>query len=225
MTPLPLPAGPPQVPGAPNPPAPGVAKDGSLEPHRAGGVTKADLLAGQPAIAAGKGDAGRAVEQADELKRAAERAAAYANDRANTLAVAMDAYFLQRDRAKKGAAEATTQAADKVLGVEQFVAGQIRGSVTRQLPPLVVREFAAPRPMAPVSADDSADTVLWQPVIVLPADGKATLTFHLGAAPGGYQVVVAGHTADGRLGAVRGLILTTPPRTVEAIPPSAPPAP
>ena len=43
------------------------------------------------------------------------------------------------------------------------------------------------------------DTILWQPVIVLPADGKARVAFHLGNARGGYEVVVAGHTLDGRL--------------------------
>lgn len=98
-----------------------------------------------------------------------------------------------------------------------------------QLPPLVIREYAAPRP-GPDSATDSPDTILWQPVIVLPTDGKAKLTFPLGNAPGGYQVVVAGHTLDGRLGAVRGIIPVAPVQPTEssrpaALPGQAPPVP
>ena len=71
-------------------------------------------------------------------------------------------------------------------------------------PPLVVREFAAPPPAAGNPTAD--DSILWQPVIVLPTDGKTTLHFHLGAAPGGYQVIVAGHTLDGRIGSVRTIL-------------------
>jgi hypothetical protein len=217
------PAGP-SVPVAPSPP--GAAKHGTPG-RRDGGVTPADLLNGRPTPFTGtsKGDADRFAEQADELKRAAARAVTYANDRSNTLTEAIDAYFRQRLRAKQGDAAAF---ADKATEVERLVAGQLRGAVARPQPPLVVREYAAPRPQPPLSADTSEDTVLWQPVIVLPADGKATLTFHLGAAPGGYQVVVAGHTADGRLGATRGLIKTTPPRTVgpdAAVPPAVAPTP
>jgi hypothetical protein len=79
-----------------------------------------------------------------------------------------------------------------------------------------VREFAAPRPApAPLpDALDPPDTVLWQPIIVLPADGKAVLPFHVGSAPGGYEVVIAGHTLDGRLGSIRGMILVSPSKTL-----------
>jgi len=81
--------------------------------------------------------------------------------------------------------------------------------------PLVIREYAGPRPGAAlgVPTGDEVDTVLWQPVIVLPGDGKATLHFQLGSAPGGYQVVIAGHSFDGktgRIGAMRGLIPVVP---------------
>ncbi len=69
------------------------------------------------------------------------------------------------------------------------------------------------------------DTILWQPVIVLPTDGKAKLQFHLGNAPGGYQVVVAGHTLDGRIGAVRGIIPVTPPQLTTPTAPPGQPAP
>jgi hypothetical protein len=84
--------------------------------------------------------------------------------------------------------------------------------------PLVIREYAAARPGI-MPGEQSTDTILWQPVIVLPSDGKTTLTFHTGTAPGGYQVVVAGHTLDGRIG-TKQLILPTAPGV--AAPPGMP---
>ncbi|MFO0796930.1 MAG: hypothetical protein U0804_05595 [Gemmataceae bacterium] len=71
------------------------------------------------------------------------------------------------------------------------------------VPPLAVREFAAPRP-AP--GDAHPDTVLWRPLIVLPTDGTTTLSFFPDPAAGGYEVVVAGHTLDGRIGTVRRVV-------------------
>jgi hypothetical protein len=78
------------------------------------------------------------------------------------------------------------------------------------LTPLIVREYAAPRPGSTDAASESPDTILWQPVIVLPGDGKTTLPFRLGSSPGGYQVIVAGHTLDGRIGATKELIKVGP---------------
>jgi hypothetical protein len=74
--------------------------------------------------------------------------------------------------------------------------------------PLVVREYAAPRPGSDKreTSELEADTILWQPVIVLPNSGKTTLHVQLGSAQGGYQVLIAGHTLDGRIGGVRGFI-------------------
>jgi hypothetical protein len=88
--------------------------------------------------------------------------------------------------------------------------------------PLVVREYAAPRPSptdAPRDGSDEADTVLWQPVVVVPGTGKVTLPVQLGSAAGGYEVVVAGHTLDGRIGAVRGIIPVAPPVPGIVVPP------
>ena len=85
-----------------------------------------------------------------------------------------------------------------------------RVKILTNIQPLVAREYAAPRPGSSENPNDIRDTILWQPVIVLPVDGKAKLTFQLGAAKGGYQIVVAGHTLDGRIGAVRGLIGVSP---------------
>lgn len=77
-----------------------------------------------------------------------------------------------------------------------------------QTAPLIVREYAPPRPGATEKAYEhlDSDTVLWEPVIVLPSDGKTTLTFDIGHAKGGYEVIVAGHTLDGWIGAVRRFI-------------------
>jgi hypothetical protein len=92
--------------------------------------------------------------------------------------------------------------------------------------PLVIREYAAPRPgTADGYLQGSRDTILWEPVIVLPSDGKAKVQFHLGDAPGGYQVVVGGHTLDGRVGAVRGIIPVSPPQLTTPGKPIPPPAP
>jgi hypothetical protein len=46
-------------------------------------------------------------------------------------------------------------------------------------------------------------------VIVLPSDGKATLNFHVGNAAA-YDVIVAGHTTDGRIGSVRTVLTVAP---------------
>lgn len=78
---------------------------------------------------------------------------------------------------------------------------QLLHSLELQPPPLVVREYAPPLP-----ADHSheiADTLLWMPVIVVNDDGKVQLPLVLGKAPGGYDLIVAGHTLNGRLGAIR----------------------
>ena len=74
------------------------------------------------------------------------------------------------------------------------------------VPPLAVREYAAPRPGA---GADHPDTVLWRPLIVLPTDGTTTLSFFPGPTAGGYEVVVAGHTPDGRIGTVRRVVPAT----------------
>jgi hypothetical protein len=92
-------------------------------------------------------------------------------------------------------------------GGESPEATQVRSS-TGWIPPLVVREYAASRPSTPSSATDE-DTILWQPLIVLPADGKTTLHLTLGKADA-YQVIVAGHTPDGRIGSVRTVIPVAP---------------
>src|SRR5262249_10956375 len=83
--------------------------------------------------------------------------------------------------------------------------------------PLVVREYAPPRPGSQgAPGAEGPDTLLGQPVIVLPGDGKTTLSFPIGDSPAGYEVIVAGHTLDGRIGATRGLLPVAP--AVPAVP-------
>jgi anti-sigma factor RsiW len=70
------------------------------------------------------------------------------------------------------------------------------------LEPLVVREYAhRHRPSADGTRHDFAETVCWQPVLVLEG-GKGRVSFDLPDSTTRFQVVAWGHTADGRLGAV-----------------------
>lgn len=86
-------------------------------------------------------------------------------------------------------------------------------------PPLVVREYAHARPTPQPGREDTrtdfTETLLWQPLIVTPQDGKASVSFQLSDAVTGYQVLVAGHTLDGRLGSVIGTIEVRKPFSVD----------
>ena len=117
--------------------------------------------------------------------------------------------LLASDHAARAKAEAVADERAKALLQKLEAADAIRSAVPRTAP-LVIREYAAPRPGSNDAHD--SDTVLWQPVIVLPSDGKTTLRFYLGNAPGGYQVIVAGHTPDGRIGSVRTVLPIAPVR-------------
>ena len=161
---------------------------------------------------------------------AAEQAQMFARKRADEVTQQMLASLARRhnvpvdelkkavDRARKGAGWVpkgdepplllTLEDATAYFNIEQTVP---------KVTPLVIREYAAPRPgTADGYLHESRDTILWQPVIVLPSDGKAKVQFHLGDAPGGYQVVVGGHTLDGRIGAVRGMIPVSPPQLTDS---------
>ncbi len=71
------------------------------------------------------------------------------------------------------------------------------------VPPFVVREYAHQRdPALGAVRADFTETVYWHPVLVLPRSGKATVEFQLSNDIARYQVLVAGHTLDGRIGAV-----------------------
>jgi hypothetical protein len=168
-----------------------------------------------------------ATEQSEALKKTSEMASRYARDNADNLLRGLDSYFQERRARVGGAPPGPAPKALNLMRAEKLATDRVRGAVNVVVPPLVVREYAAPRPApAPLrDAADSPDTILWQPVIVLPSDGKATLTFYLGDVPDGYQVVVAGHTADGRLGAVRDFIPVARARTLGPTGPVAPAGP
>jgi hypothetical protein len=193
-----------------------------------GAVVEIDALRALAATARKRSAAASA--DADELRRAADFAAKFAQERGLTLATPYDGYhhfygYLHasgRDKAKAGA----DAVGPKEPKGPEALGGRHAGDLAEPIPPLVVREFAAPRPSAaPLPDADEPDTVLWRPVIVLPADGKAVLHFRAGAAPGGYEVVVAGHTADGRLGSARGLLRISPAPTVNPAAPVVPAVP
>jgi len=213
ITPTAMPPSPPMalgpLPGmVPSPPA-GLSGPG-WDPKR-GGVTFSELNASQNAVAGVLRKRSGAVEHADALKKATDRAAAFTKERGIALTGPLDA-VIERGKSKGAATPAMPPSP------EAAALRLVRGSVS-PVTPLVVREFAAGRPMpAPFpdsnDADDTPDTILWQPVIVLPADGKAIFPFQLGDAPGGYEILIAGHTTNGRLGATRGLILISPSGTI-----------
>jgi hypothetical protein len=69
-----------------------------------------------------------------------------------------------------------------------------------QYQPFIVREYAHQRTRgSDGTRPDFPGTVYWHPALVLP-DGKVTVSFELGDSATGYQVLVSGHTLDGRLG-------------------------
>jgi len=91
----------------------------------------------------------------------------------------------------------------------QYAIGMMDSMIPR-VPSLLVREYAHTRE-ANVNEEDATrtdftETLLWQPVLVTPASGKATVEFTLGDAINPYRVLVAGHTLDGRIGAITGTI-------------------
>jgi hypothetical protein len=163
-----------------------------------------------------------------------------AKDRADVFFLdAQKAQKFVKDRAEKWADLMDKTVGRKVTGREMAQASTVKQTTLFELPPLdmlaykhvrnaipqaaplVVREYAAPRPGSAEAHGETPDTVLWQPVIVLPSDGKAKLAFHLGSAAG-YEVIVAGHTPDGRIGAVRGPIPVARPEQSAAGPPVTP---
>ena len=82
--------------------------------------------------------------------------------------------------------------------------------------PFLVREYAHQRdPALGDVRSDFAETVYWHPVLVLPETGKAAVEFQLSDDIARYQVFVAGHTQDGRIGAVTATIEARQPFSVD----------
>lgn len=97
-------------------------------------------------------------------------------------------------------------AADRLRQMNFDAAGLVENMLPR-LSPLPVREYAHARAAtATDKREDFTETLLWQPVLVTPVDGIATVTFALSDQVNPYEVLIAGHTLDGRLGSASGII-------------------
>ena len=82
--------------------------------------------------------------------------------------------------------------------------------------PFVVREYAHQRdPSLGDVRSDFSETVYWHPVLVLPESGKAAVEFQLADDVARYQVLLAGHTLDGRIGAITKTIESRLPFSVD----------
>jgi hypothetical protein len=91
-----------------------------------------------------------------------------------------------------------------------------RPEMPRQLAPtkppaFAIREFAHHHTVAvPGQRTDWAETLYWHPVLVLP-DGAGKVSFDLSDSLTTFEVAVAGHTLDGRIGAVKSEIISKLP--------------
>ena len=127
-----------------------------------------------------------------------------------------------------GAAMRLEEAGKKAFepfGLNGQMPGQVRGGGRRAAPqpgyfvppppPLVVREYAHQRVHGESDVRaDFAETLFWNPVIVLP-DGKGQSSFELCDSTTTFQVLAAGHTLEGSLGAVTTEFTSRKPLTVE----------
>jgi hypothetical protein len=78
-------------------------------------------------------------------------------------------------------------------------------------PAFVIREFAHAHAVTiPGQRSDFAETLYWQPVLVLP-DGSGKVSFELSDLLTSFEIAVAGHTLDGRIGAVKSEMISKLP--------------
>jgi hypothetical protein len=63
--------------------------------------------------------------------------------------------------------------------------------------------------------NDFTETLLWKPALVIPADGKATVSFDLCDSVAAFEVLAVGHTLDGRIGSFTTLVESKLPFTLE----------
>jgi anti-sigma factor RsiW len=84
-------------------------------------------------------------------------------------------------------------------------------------PPLVVREYFHQNRSANAQGlrTDFAETLLWQPALVVPPEGQATVSFQLCNSVTTFEVAAAGHTLDGRLGTATTTVESRLPFTLE----------
>jgi hypothetical protein len=84
--------------------------------------------------------------------------------------------------------------------------------------PFVARQYAHTRTTSPLGDDtrtDFTETVFWHPVLVLPQNGRASVSFALSDSIQAYRVLVAGHTLDGRLGSAHEIIEVRKPLSLD----------
>jgi hypothetical protein len=84
-----------------------------------------------------------------------------------------------------------------------------------QEPGFFVREYKFTKDPNAKVRDDFTETVYWHPVLVLPESGRIDVNFQLSDSVARYQVLVAGHTLDGRIGATTTHIEARKPFTVD----------
>jgi hypothetical protein len=116
--------------------------------------------------------------------------------------------FIENERKE---AEAKQKSGDSNAKPEKEKGGQ--GALTSSTMP--VRPFANTTTRGPgaYSFYESPEvTLYWDPVLVMPANGKADVSFDFGAARPAYRVTVYAHTLNGRLGANVGVVLPQQPQ-------------
>jgi hypothetical protein len=123
-------------------------------------------------------------------------------------------YLARRNAELAKAVNESVAKGDAVEKIQRLVPVQ---QFLPQAQPLPVREYAHTRPELSDDAPrtDFTETLLWHPAIVTPTDGKATVTFSLSDEVAPYRVLVAGHTLDGRIGAVTGTIEVRKPFSLD----------
>jgi hypothetical protein len=92
------------------------------------------------------------------------------------------------------------------------VAGMARQLALEKPPAFTIREFAHQHSVAASGQprSDFAETLYWHPVLVL-GDGSGRVSFDMSDSVTTFEVAVAGHTLDGRIGAVKSEIVSKLP--------------
>jgi alpha-2-macroglobulin-like protein len=103
---------------------------------------------------------------------------------------------------------------------KQRTMNQVQSGFEQFLPtvgPLVVREYAHARPELndEDARTDFTETLVWQPVLVTPANGRATIRFSLSDEVNAYRILVAGHSLDGRIGSIHQTLEVRKPLVLE----------
>ncbi len=223
---LPYSVRPPRSPGqpSPSPPAAPGAEVGNSRPGGSGG-SAALLEQGNPADREMTDRARKVQEQIQELAQSMTLAQRFALEQNNNRVELLQRAWEQKQKKEGPEAFRSDQDSGSSRQAQQTAKpasrnprqslepdskqGEANPQPDRQvlelLPlaasPLVVREYAPALPLP--DSQEFADTLLWIPVIIVPESGHMQLPLVLGTARGGYDLIVAGHTQDGRLGAIR----------------------